>query len=307
MYEKWKDMYGSEVNRRLQELKAQLRNIEQSIEKTKDWLEPYVRDVVMINEMGDQQDDLTKYYEWKGYSSMERQLEFICHKGFKKEHGRLVPEDDNPTHYRIMHVFGVHVVTAKGDQPNQPGGGSTGVVFWRPAVVCKHVFENIFKPKIEEAEELVDEMHENYVGDFNVHDDNQKIKDARKEKEMSIRKLREEIANEIDERVPVEFSSKLRRVEDGLDTVKSISEDFSEDHYNALKEILEISFGDEDDENGAEMLTGVKEDLAKFTGKTDQFYLDGGEQSQAIMDMIVEFRFEYYFDYKIGFNMNVMK
>jgi len=63
MYEKWKDMYGSEVNRRLQELKAQLRNIEQSIEKTKDWLEPYVRDVVMINEMGDQQDDLTTYYE----------------------------------------------------------------------------------------------------------------------------------------------------------------------------------------------------------------------------------------------------
>ena len=309
MYEKWKDMYGSEVNRRLQELKAQLRNIEQSIEKTKDWLEPYVRDVVMINEMGDQQDDLTKYYEWKGYSSMERQLEFICHKGFKKEHGRLVPEDDEEkiTHYRIMHIFGVHVVTAKGDQPNQPGGGSTGVVFWRPAVVCKHVFENIFEPKIQEAEELVDEMHDNYVGDFNVHEENQKIKDARKEREMSIRKLREKIGEEMDERVPVEFSSKLRRVEDGLDTVESISEDFSEDHYKALKEVLELSFGDEDEESGPEMLTGVKENLAKFTGKTDQFYLDGGEEQQAIMDMIVEFRFEYYFDYKIGFNMNVMK
>ncbi len=308
MYEKWKDMYGSEVNRRLKELKAQLRNIEQSIEKTKDWLEPYVRDVVMINEMGDQQGDLTKYYEWKGYSSMERQLEFICHKGFKKENGRLVPEsdDDKITHYRIMHIFGVHVVTAKGEQPNQPGGSSTGVVFWRPAVVCKHVFENFFEPKIEEAEELVEEMHSEYVGDFNVHEDNQKIKEARKEQEISIRELREMIEEELDERVAIEFSSKLRRVEDGLDTVESISEDFSEEHLEALKEVLDIDLGESSDKD-SKMLKGVNKELAKFTGQTDQFYLDGSEQNTAIQDMITEFRFEFYFDYKIGFGMNTMK
>lgn len=308
MYEKWKDMYGSEVNRRLKELKAQLRNIEQSIEKTKDWLEPYVRDVVMINEMGDQQGDLTKYYEWKGYSSMERQLEFICHKGFKKENGRLVPEsdDDKITHYRIMHIFGVHIVTAKGEQPNQPGGSSTGVVFWRPAVVCKHVFENFFEPKIEEAEELVEEMHSEYVGDFNVHEDNQEIKEARKEQELSIRELRERIEEELDERVAIEFSSKLRRVEDGLDTVESISEDFSEEHLEALKEVLDIDLGDSSDKD-SKMLKGVNKELAKFTGQTDQFYLDGSEQNTVIQDMITEFRFEFYFDYKIGFGMNTMK
>ncbi len=317
MYEKWKDMYGSEVNRRLKELKSQQQNIEQSIQKTKDWLEPYVRDVVMINEMGDQQNDLTKYYEWKGYSSMERNLEFICYKGFKKENGRLVEEPDNPTHYRIMHVFGVHVVTAKGEQPNQPGGSSTGVVMWRPAIVCKHVFDNFFQPKINEAENLVDEMHKNYVGDFKVPDESEEIKEAREAKDMSVRELREKVEEEYrnileDEgedfenaRIPIEFSSKLRRVEDGLDHPETIIQDYSQHHYQALQNVLDLEFGDDGEEN--EMLTGVKKDLAKFTGKTDNFYLDGGDQKQAMMDMITEFRFEFYFDYKIGFGMNTMK
>jgi len=50
MYEKWKDLYGSEVQRKLNELKSQLRNIERSLEQTKEWLQPYVRDIKMINQ-----------------------------------------------------------------------------------------------------------------------------------------------------------------------------------------------------------------------------------------------------------------
>ena len=318
MYEKWKDMYGSEVNRRLKELKSQQQNIEQSIQKTKDWLEPYVRDVVMINEMGDQQDDLTKYYEWKGYSSMERNLEFICYKGFKKKNGRLVEEEDDPTHYRVMHVFGVHVVTAKGEQPNQPGGSSTGVVFWRPAIVCKHVFENFFKPKIKEADNLVEEMHNKYVGNFEGYDESDEIKEAREAEEMSVRELRDKIQEEYknilenegedfeNASIPIEFSSKIRRVEDGLDHPESIIEDYSVHHYQALQNVLDLDFED-DEEKEDHMLEGVREDIAKFTGKTDQFYLDGDAQGKAMGDMIAEFRFDFYFDYKIGFNMNTMK
>jgi len=53
MYEKkWKDLYGSEVQRKLNELKSQLRNIERSLEQTKEWLQPYVRDIKMINQKG---------------------------------------------------------------------------------------------------------------------------------------------------------------------------------------------------------------------------------------------------------------
>jgi len=318
MYEKWKDMYGSEVNRRLKELKSQQQNIEQSIQKTKDWLEPYVRDVVMINEMGDQQDDLTKYYEWKGYSSMERNLEFICYKGFKKENGRLVEESENPTHYRVMHVFGVHVVTAKGEQPNQPGGSSTGVVMWRPAIVCKHVFDNFFEPKIKEAENLVEEMHNKYVGNFEGYPESDEIKEAREAEDMSVRELRDKVQEEYKEllkndgeefenaSIPIEFSSKIRRVEDGLDHPNTIIEDYSKYHYQALQNVLDLDLGDDEDEE-SEMLEGAKEKIAKFTGKTDQFYLDGDAEGQAINDMITEFRFDFYFDYKIGFGMNTMK
>jgi hypothetical protein len=305
MYEKWKDMYGSEVNRRLKELKAQLENLEQSIQNIRDWLEPYVRDVVMINEMGDLQDRTTVHHQWKGYASMKRELEFIVYKGFSRNsENRLVEDSDSPTHYRVMHIHGMHVVQAQGDQPNQAGAG-IGVVFWRPAIVCKHVFDRIFEPKIEEANELVERMHSNYVGEFEPGD-GQKFKDARNEQELSVREVREKVTEEISDRVPVEFSSKLRRVEDGLDEPESIAEDFSEEHLEALESILDIEIG-EDEEDGDEMYSGITESMAKFTGKTDPFYLDHEERQDAIRDFMTEFRFNYYFDYKINLGMHTMK
>jgi hypothetical protein len=198
----------------------------------------------------------------------------------------------------------MHVVQAQGDQPNQAGAG-IGVVFWRPAIVCKHVFDRIFEPKIEEANELVERMHSNYVGEFEPGD-GQKFKDARNEQELSVREVRERVTEEISDRVPVEFSSKLRRVEDGLDEPESIAEDFSEEHLEALESILDIEIG-EDEEDGDEMYSGITESLAKFTGKTDPFYLDREERKDAIRDFMTEFRFNYYFDYKINLGMHTMK
>ncbi len=302
MYEKWKDLYGSEVNRRLNELKAQLQNIERSIENTKNWLEPYVRDVVMINELGDSQTKLSNYHQWKGYSSMFRELEFLCHKGLKKEHGKLYPaeDEDEATHYRVMHIMGVHVVQASGEQPNQPGGSSTGVIFWRPAVVCEHVFDRFFRPRIDKANALVDEMMDDYVGEFQPGK-GQDYKNKRKQKELSVRELREKVEEELDEPVPIEFSSKIRRVEDGLDEPSSVADDYSEKHFEALNGVLDVEKEDEGSDD--EMYSALEQELKKFTGQTDQYYVEGSPMS----DMINEFRFDFYFDYKIGLGLNTMK
>ncbi len=302
MYEKWKDLYGSEVNRRLNELKSQLQNIERSIENTKNWLEPYVRDVVMINELGDNQSHMTNYFEWKGYAAMIRQLEFICYKPMVKDEGQLYPaSNEDPTHYRVMFITGFHVILANSDQPNQPGGGNTGVVGWHPAVVCKHVFENLFQPKLDMAESLVEEMMDDYVGEFKPKK-GQEYRLKREEKDMSVRVFREKIEEKIDEHVPIEFSSKIRRIEDGLDEPESVKTDYSKEHFEAMNNILDIEPEKTDD--AEEMYKGLDKKLKEFTGKTDKYKIPEGK---AINDMMSEFRFEYYFDYKLGLGMHTMK
>jgi len=302
MYEKWKDLYGSEVNRRLEELKAQLQHIESSIEETRDRIEPYIRDVVMINNMGENQHLINNYYQWKGYASMIRQLKFICYKPMEKKHGELYPADEGePTHYRVMHIMGHHVVQANSDQPNQPGGSSTGVIWWRPAIVCKHVFENIIKPKIDKAESMADEMVDKHVGSFEPDPEAEEYRDAREEREMSVRELRMAVQEELGESIPIEFSSKIRRIEDGLDSPESVENKFGEKEFEALKNVLEIENEDHDGES--EMYGPLQKEIKNFTGKTDEYYLEDG----GMRDMITEFRFEFYFDWKIGLGLYTMK
>jgi len=303
MYEKWKDLYGSEVNRRLNELKAQLQNIERSIENTRNWLEPYVRDVVMINEMGEAQTKLTDYNQWKGYASLLRELEFICYKPMKAEGGELtsVDEKSDATHYQVMYISGVHVVGASAQQPNQPGDSSTGIVEWRPAVVCKHIFENLFKPKVEEAENLVSEMMDDYVGQFDP-DKGKDYQNKRKQKEMSVRELREKVEEKLEDVdiVNIEFSSKIRRVEDGLDEPESIKHDYSEQHFEAINEILGIDPGNGDDAD--EVYSPLQQELRKFTGQTTKYYVDG----KPMEDMMSEFNRGFYIGYKKGLGLNTL-
>lgn len=303
MYEKWKDLYGSEVNRRLDELKSQLEHIEKSIEDTRSRIEPYVRDVVMINEMGDNQHMINNYYQWKGYAAMIRQLNFICYKGLTNDHGQLYPteDEDEITHYRIMHIFGQHIVQANAEQPNQPGGSSTGVIMWRPAVVCKHVFENFFQKKIEKAETLAEEMVEAHVGNFEPTDDADTYKSARKDKDLSVRDLRLKVQEELGDSVPIKFSSTIRRIEDGLDTVESVEDKYGSDYLEALNEVLDIEEEEKDEEEL--MYSGIEKELKKFVGQTDEFYVPGGGMG----DMITEFRFDFYFDWKMGLGLHTMK
>ncbi|AOV95283.1 hypothetical protein AQV86_05190 [Nanohaloarchaea archaeon SG9] len=301
MYEKWKDLYGSEVNRKLEDLKGQLKSIERSIGETKEWLEPYVKDMVQINKMGDLQSDYTNYYEWKGNSSMERNLEFICYKPLKKEHGDIVVADseDEATHYRIIYIHGVHVNMASPGNPQSPAEGpSSGVVMWHPAIVCKHVFENFFKAKIEKYQDQTDELMKDYTGDFET-EYGEELKEARKDEDMSVRKLREALSKELDEDIPLETSSKIRRIEDGLDPVDILQEDY----IKGLDEVLETSLH-EDNDKGEDMYGGFEKKLRKFTGQTDPFVIPPG--TDPLGDLTHDMWFNYYWNFKLGFGLYTM-
>lgn len=314
MYEQWKDLYGSEVSRKLDELKGQLQNVERSIEETKEWLEPYVRDASMINRMGNDQTKHDSYLNVRGNSTMQRGLDYIVHRPMElDEHGELqYSDEENATHYRIILVKGVHVNIASFSQPQSPADGpSAGVVMWFPAFVCRHVFENIFKEKINEHGEMVDNIMDDYVGGFNPDESAEKLKEARQEAEMSVRNLRENIEDWIDESddyegpVPIELSSQLRRVEDGLDPISSIEEKYLKAIDSILEDELDDKFVEDEEDGDSEMYSGFEKKRKAFFGQTDDFYMSKPEDG--LKELTHDLRYEYYWGLKLGLGLYTMK
>lgn len=307
MYEKWKDLYGSEVQRKLQELKGQLKNVERSIDETERWLQPYVRDVVMINQESPDTlaDNMTFYPAIRGTATMRRDVSFIAYRPLKNtgDNLQVVDDESEATHYRIIHVYSVHVNIAGGEQPNSPAGGpSSAKIFYRPSIVCRHVFENFFEAKIDKQKNRFRNLLRDYVGDL---DDTKgkKIKQAREKKNWSVRKLRQEIGEDVGEQAPLELSSYIRRVEDGLDDPGVIAEEFGEDYLTAMEELLAIDFHGERHED--EMYHGISKTLRKFTGQTDPYVIPDTEDP--LFDLLMEMKFKYYYDYKLALGLYTMK
>ncbi len=310
MYEKWKDMYGSEIQNKLKDLKKELRRIERAIEETKEWLAPYVRDMVMINQKSQEEigEDLNRFMTFTGYATMFKQMEFIAYQPLENEEGGLVEveSEDNATHYKLVHMHCVHVNIAGGDNPNSPTKGPTaGIVQWRPAVVCEHVFDNLFRDKINRSQELYEQLMEDYTGEFET-DEGEEFKSARVDKGLAIRELREEVGKKIDESPPLDFSSFIRRVEDGFETPESIAEKYSKDYLKAVDNILDTNYATSEE---SEQSNGARKDfeiaVRKFTGNYDKYYIPDNESPLA--DLKNEIKFSYYYDLKIGLGLYTMK
>lgn len=304
MYQDWKDLYGSEVQKRLEELKGELNRVERAIEETHDWLQPYVQDMVMIDqkEESDYYDEMTKYYTFGGYASMEKNMEFICARGLKSEEGQPIVTDneDEITHYRVVYIHGVHVNLAGGDQPQQNSAGpATAVVFIFPAIVDKHIFEGIFQEKIDKMDNRMKDLMENYTGEFSSETGDE-LKEARESEGMRVRELRQAIEDEVEGSVPLELSSQIRRIEDGLDEIDSLNEDYIE----AIDEILGTEFSEENGGGGPEFYSGVELKLRKFLGETDDYVIDSGAALGELQGQITN---SFYYDFKIGNGLNTMK
>lgn len=308
MYEDWMDLYGSEVQNRLQELKGEIKRVERAIDETQDWLQPYVQDMVMIDqkEESDYYGEMTKYYTIGGYGSMERNLEFICARGLKSEEGHPVVTDDEDeiTHYRLVYIHGVHVNLAGGDQPQQTANGpATAVVFVFPAIVDKHVFEGIFQEKIDKQDNRLESLMEDYTGNFSS-EDGDKLKEARQAAEMRVRDLRHAIEEEVDGEVPIEVSSKIRRIEDGLDDITSLKAEYVEAIDEVLDDELEEGFSHDDEDSGPDFYEGIELKMRKFLGETDEYVIDSGA---ALGELQGQITYSFYYDFKISNGLNTMK
>jgi hypothetical protein len=308
MYEKWKDLYGSEIQRKLQDLKSQMQNIERSISETEEWLQPYVRDAAMINseDPDEMAEKMTFYPTLKGSASMRRDLEFICYRPLKKHEGTLNVVDDKSeaTHYRIVYIHNVHANFAAGEQPQSPAQGpSSATVSIHPAIVCKHIFENFFQAKIDKQKNKFESMLDDYTGGFSSNENGEELKEAREKKNWSVRKLRNEIGEEVGENAPIELSSYIRRVEDGLDDPNIIADEFGDDYLTAIEELLDITFEGEHTQD--EMYHGINKTLREFTGQVDEFVIPPEEDP--LHDLRMEIKFKYYYDYKLGLGLYTMK
>ncbi|PSG99293.1 MAG: hypothetical protein BRC29_04165 [Nanohaloarchaea archaeon SW_7_43_1] len=314
MYEKWKDLYGSEIERKLDDLKKELRRVETGLEEQKKQTAPYVRDMVMINQKTNEElaEDMNRYFQFQGDSTTFKHIEFIPHKPFKKEHGELTEcEEGEATHYKILYIHGVHVNMAIGENPQSPAEGPTaGQVAYFPALVDKFTFENIFKEKIERQKNRFENLMENYTGNFKTGKGDE-FQKKREQKELSIRKLREKVGKKVSEKrgeeiePPLQFSSSIRRMEDGFDHPNKIQNEYGEDYMEAINEILDTSYGKEKDRT--EGLSGFQKKVKLFTGQEDQYYLSDDYQNKIIGDLAYRFKFTYYFDLKISMGLYTMK
>ena len=304
MYEKWKDMYGSEVQRKLDELKGELKGIERAIEETEQYLEPYVRDMEMINNKSQSElaDDLRRHIQLRGYSSLFTTREYIIYRPLKNTGDDIIAidDEDEATHYRVIYLFMAHANLAGGSEPSSPQGGPDVVkVFWYPAIVDKFVFERIFKARIDELDEDLARKIKDYTGELDTKK-GKKLSNARSEKGMSVADLREKMGEKLDRTMDLEVSAKIRRVEDGLDEIEG---PFSEKEIEAIDEILGTALAP-DKEKSEEFYTGVEAKMKKFAGQTDDYVIDTG---QAYYDLRNEMKFRYYYDLKIGLGLFTMK
>ncbi len=304
MYEKWKDLYGSEVKRKLDELKGELQGIERAIEETEEYLEPYVRDMEMINNKSQSElaEDMRRHIQLRGYSSLFTTREYIIYRPLKNtgEDVIVTEDEDEATHYRVVYIFMAHANLAGGEEPSSPQGGPDVVkVFWYPAIVDKFVFERIFRARIDEMEEDLTRKIQEYTGKIDTKK-GKKLSDSRSEKGMSVADLREKMGEKLDRNMDLEVSAKIRRVEDGLDDIDDI---FSRKEIEAIDEILGTALTP-GKEKSEEFYTGITADMKKFTGQVDDYYIDS---SVPYYDLTNEMTFRYYYDLKIGLGLFTMK
>ena len=307
LYEKWKDLYGSEIQRKLKDLKSQLKNVERSINEVERWVRPYIRDAQMINQesMDKLTSDMTFYPAVRGTASMRRDIEFIVYKPMKNEHGKQWKVDcseEKATHYRVIVIHSVHVNLASGEQPNSPAQGpSAARIFYYPAVVCRHVFDHIFREKITYEQDRFEKMVSDYTGDFDDSGGDE-FRDARQDMEMSVRELRMAIGKEIGEEPPLELSSFIRRIEDGLDEPEILKQEFNEEYFEAFYGVLGI---ERKKNEKIKQYSDIEKSVRQFFGDKDPFVIS--DEQDPLFDLLMELKFNYYYDYKLALGLFTMK
>lgn len=160
LYERWKQEFEQAVKSKLNDLERRLRSVESSIERTEEWLRPYVRAMKDIETTKDEElDRMTSPHLVEGYSTYWRDIRIVSWKG--------MPEDaSDPKHYNVIVLDIKHLDIADLERPGSLGGGSEILLYqFREYLVCEHVLNLIFKGQVDKRKNEVERFIKKYKGD----------------------------------------------------------------------------------------------------------------------------------------------
>lgn len=164
LYEQWKKRYRETIGRKVKEVKRRLKSVDTSIEQTENWIKPYVQTIQQME--GDPESkvqEMSDPYMMEGYSSSVRGINVICHKPVRNSEND--DGDDVVTHRDIVILEATHISLGGSEQPQSPGqGGEVIKINFKEYVVCEHIFNEVFKPQIDDRENEVKRYITQYVG-----------------------------------------------------------------------------------------------------------------------------------------------
>jgi hypothetical protein len=290
LYEQWKEQFQTAVRSRYQDVQRRLNSVMTSIEQTEQWLKPYVQDIKMIADDFEPQLELahglSKYLPI-GNANVYRGMKVI---GAKDQS----PGNEDGLYYDVMIMNATQGSLPTPENPQQAGGGLTLMsISFEEFLVCKHVYEAVFKEQMDKKKNEVEEYIQRYIGEEGplVSDD-----------ELEERK------QELRDRFGIGESDGNGGTAKGPLLGLGGSEDWAArvDAAQSMEELDRIEASLEWKKHRPSMLDRQVSGIKQFFGATDEFYHpDPSELRRELMGP--GFPRQFYLDYKYSNDLYVMK
>ncbi|MCJ7450544.1 MAG: hypothetical protein MUP58_02280 [Candidatus Nanohaloarchaeota archaeon QJJ-9] len=166
LYEKWKEKFSKGLERKLKDVNTRLQSIERGIKETENWLKPHVKTIKQME--GDIDAEIgagmTEPNFLQGASSSLRKVKVIAERGV----GPSVTNEDEEKKdgYKDVIVMDVTQAGLGGmENPNAPSQGPAVIdISFKEYLVCKHVYDEVFRPQIKRKQNEVKEVIQEYLG-----------------------------------------------------------------------------------------------------------------------------------------------
>ncbi len=157
LYQKWKEQFKTAVDQKLRIINQRLNSINTSLQQTKEFIKPYVETVRVLQ--GDFENKLEKLINendfYIGHSNSVRFMKYIGHKDIK---GGLFKD--------VIVVDVIHADIASPSNVQSPGDGPEKVVMqFKEYLVCKHIFDEVFQPQLDERKHEVERYIKGLIGE----------------------------------------------------------------------------------------------------------------------------------------------
>jgi protein-arginine kinase activator protein McsA len=213
LYRLWMETYGKEIKRRLEELKMRLISIETSIKQAENIIRPHVRTLLEITQS--EKEDYEKMLDpnlIRGYSNSWRGIKQIAYKSTRKEIDSKTGEEVE-THFDVLIINIEHLVQTfpQKEKPAPFPQSETILLDFKEYLVCKHVFEEVFKPQIDEKINEVKKFLNAYLGKEPIGEIKfEKIEEI----ERKIEEQKKKLKIEKDRKKAIELKEEIKKLEE---------------------------------------------------------------------------------------------